>query len=81
MPDSWSVDQNGNITLHPLLGYGMMVAGNDAIGLRLNFVGGPEISSPSPVQLVLTPEQAAQLAEDLIATTNALLGRSRVRPN
>jgi hypothetical protein len=70
--DNWYKDKEGNIPLQPLIGYGVMTVAEVAIGVRLNFVRDPDAAATGRVQLMLTPSQAAQLAEDLVQTLDVL---------
>ena len=76
---------DGNIVVHPVIGWTPFVAFGMACGLRLEFVESEEHlqaalkneRKPDAVQIVLTPQQAEILAQDLMKVVQA----ATVRPD
>lgn len=74
---------DGNIVLRPVIGWTPFVPFGMACGLRIEFVQSEEHlqaalkneRKPDAVQIVLTPEQAELLAQDLMKVVQAAAAR------
>ena len=64
----WDLDANGNIALCPVVGWQLALMAEIAVGLQIEFVRSDEQLTRGEherIQLVLTPPQAAELAQFL----------------
>ena len=75
MFDDWKKDDAGNISVSPLVGYGMATFAESSIGLKLDFlIAGDQFEKPSGnLQLVLAPPQAIELAQALQRAAERIL--------
>ncbi len=81
----WSVDEAGQITLCPLVGYIVNTISAEALCIRLEFVRSKEQvgAEPEAVQLVMRPTAAKELVraiEIAISRTRRVPGHTRHFP-
>lgn len=72
----WQTDSEGNVVLHPMVGWKTAQAAKSACVLRAVFARDDaqlRSSTPDAIQFVMTPAQALQLAEDLVTLANHIL--------
>jgi hypothetical protein len=81
----WSVDEAGQVSLCPLVGYIVNTISAEALCVRLEFIRSKEQvgEAPDAVQLVMRPTAAKELVraiEIAISRTRRLPGRKRRIP-
>ena len=61
----WDTDGEGNLIVHPLTGYSTLTVKDGTCVIRLEYMQSLEqpFEQPQSLQLVLTRDQAAELAE------------------
>jgi len=84
MSDELEVGPNGEVILHPVVGWTTAPIAESAVLLRLLYVSAPDefASGGRALQTVMTPQQALELAATLTKQANHILSlRPAGRPN
>ncbi len=73
--DDWKKDDQGHITVNPLASFEMMIAAQNAIGVKLDYLNpGDLMAAPSGIlQIALTPSLARQLGQALLDAAGQII--------
>ena len=79
--DDWKKDDKGHITVNPLSSFELMIAAQNAVGVKLDYLNpGDLMASPSGVlQIALTPRLAQQLGQALLDAAGQIV--TQVKPS
>jgi hypothetical protein len=72
--DDWIKDENGNLKMTPIVGWESAVFASMGCMLRIQFVRSLDQlgKKRDAVQLAMTPDQARELADDLLQMANKI---------
>ena len=67
--DEWTKDEEGNLTFFPITGFGTAIIAKMGCSVRIEFARSLEQigKKPDSIQLAMTPMQAKELGEALLA--------------
>ena len=73
--EGWKTDDKGQITVNPLASFELMIAAQNAVGMRLDYLNpGDLMAAPSGImQIALTPRQAQQLGQALLDAAGQII--------
>ncbi|MBX9712065.1 MAG: chemotaxis protein [Xanthobacteraceae bacterium] len=73
--DEWKKDEQGQITVNPLASFELMIAAQNAIGVKLDYLNpGDLMAAPSGIlQIALTPRLAKQLGQALLDAAGQIM--------
>ncbi len=73
--EGWKTDDQGQITVNPLASYELMIAAQNAVGVKLDYLNpGDLMAAPSGIlQIALTPRLAQQLGQALLDAAGQIM--------
>lgn len=81
--EGWTKDDQGQITVSPLASFELMIAAQNAIGVKLDYLNpGDLMAAPSGImQIALTPRLAKQLGQALLDAAEQIAQVPRGKPS